>query len=221
MGHIARAPHAIVFSDFDGTITQEETFSQLMREFAPEAAKQMIPRLLSGEITLREGVPAVLETISSSTFPSMERRMREAPLRPGFEEFLNTLEHLGIPLVVLSGSIEPLVLATLHPYRNRIERIVAAKVDLSGPFLKITSPYADHDELVFKPGVIQSFNPPQKIIVGDSVTDFSMARMGNLVFARSLLAKKLEEEGRKYIPFETFFEISNYLKLHQKNPREQ
>ena len=221
MGDLAHAPRAIIFSDFDGTITQEETFSLLMREFAPEASSRMIPRLLSGEVILREGVPAVLETIPSSAFPAMERRMREAPLRPGFEEFLNTLEHLGIPLVVLSGSIEPLVNARLAPYRSRIERIVAAKVDLSGPFLKVTSPYADHDELVYKPGILYSFDVPTRIVVGDSVTDFSMARMGSLVFARSILAKKLDEERRKYIPFETFFEISNYLELHEKGLRNQ
>ncbi len=221
MGNLAHAPRAIIFSDFDGTITQEETFSLLMREFAPEASNRMIPRLLSGEITLREGVPAVLETIPSSAFPAMEQRMREAPLRPGFEEFLNTLDHLGIPLVVLSGSIEPLVNARLHSYRSRIERIVAAKVDLSGPFLKVTSPYAAHDELVYKPGILHSFDVPTRIVVGDSVTDFSMARLGSLVFARSLLAKKLDEEGRTYIPFETFFEISNYLELHQKSLRDQ
>ncbi len=217
MGTLNHPPRAVVFSDFDGTITKEETFSLLMREFAPEASRQMIPRLLSGEVTLRDGVPAVLETISSSVFPTMEDRMREAPVRPGFEEFLSTLDRLGIPLVVLSGSIEPLLMATLHPYRDRIERIIAAKVDLAGPFLKVSSPYADRDELVYKPGVLQSFGSATKIVVGDSVTDFSMARMGDLVFARSILAEKLEEEGRKYIKFESFFEISNYIELHKKD----
>ncbi len=220
MGNMNTSPPAVVFSDFDGTITQEETFSLLMREFAPEASERMVPRLLSGEVTLRDGVPAVLETISSSVFPAMEKRMEEAPLRAGFEEFLNTLDRLGIPLVVLSGSIEPLIMAALRPYRNRIARIVAAKVDLSGPFLKITSPYADGDELVYKPGILLSFDVPTRIVVGDSVTDFSMARMGDIVFARSLLARKLQEEGRDYRPFETFFEISNYLELNKKTLKE-
>ena len=220
MGNINPHRHAVVFSDFDGTITQEETFSLLMREFAPEASRAMIPRLLSGEVTLREGVPAVLETISSSAFSAMEDRMKEAPLRPGFVEFLNTLDRLGIPMVVISGSIEPLLMAALTPYKSRIERIVAAKVDLSGPFLRVTSPYADHDELVYKPGILQSFSSATKIVVGDSVTDFSMARMGDIVFARSLLAKKLDEEGRHYIAFDTFFEISNYLDINKRNLQE-
>ena len=61
MGDLAHAPRAIIFSDFDGTITQEETFSLLMREFAPEASSRMIPRLLSGEVTLRVMVPSKSE----------------------------------------------------------------------------------------------------------------------------------------------------------------
>jgi 2-hydroxy-3-keto-5-methylthiopentenyl-1-phosphate phosphatase len=217
MGNMRTDFETVIFSDFDGTITEEETFSLLMREFAPEASARMVPRLLSGEITLREGVPAVLETIPSALFPAMEERMRNARLREGFEPFLDTLSRRGIPLVVLSGSLELLVMATLAPYRDRILRVVSAEVDLSGEFLRVSSPYADRDELVYKPGILEEYGTARKIVIGDSVTDFSMARAGNLVFARSVLARKLDEESREYIKFETFFEISNFIESYLKN----
>jgi 2-hydroxy-3-keto-5-methylthiopentenyl-1-phosphate phosphatase len=206
----------MIFSDFDGTITEQETFSLLMKEFAPEASRSLIPRLLSREITLREGVPAILETIESSRYPEMVARMTQAPLRPGFLEFLDLLEKLDIPLVVLSGSLEGLVMARLKPYINRISRVVAARADTTGPFLKIISDYADRDELVYKPGVLAKYPDKLKIAIGDSVTDISMAKSASLVFARSLLAERMKKNSWPFEPFESFFDISRFIETMQK-----
>ena len=217
MGDVNTSSRAVVFSDFDGTITQEETFSLLMKTFAPEASALMIPRLLSGEITLREGVPAVVETIPSSRFPDMLEFMKKAKLRPGFESFLEKLAKRSIPFIVLSGSLEPLVMATLAPFQSLIHRVVAAAVDSQGPFLHVSSPHARHDELVYKPGILSEYPGSKKIVIGDSVTDYSMARAGDIVFARSLLAQDLVKSAIPYHKFETFFDISNNIdKIQEK-----
>lgn len=211
----------MIFSDFDGTITEQETFSMLMKEFAPEASRLIIPRLLSREMTLREGVPAILETIESSRYPQMLDRMAETPIRPGFAEFLELLSDYGIPLVILSGSIEDLVMARLDPFRHRIARVVAARADTTGPFLKITSDFADRDELVYKPGILKEYVDPVKIAIGDSVTDITMAKEATLTFARSLLAEILEKENRPFEPFRSFFDISKFLDNYLKKQRLQ
>lgn len=207
----------VLFSDFDGTITEQETFSLLMKEFAPEASRRIVPRLLSGETTLREGVPAILETIPSERFPEMVARMRTMDLRPGFPEFLDFLEQHAIPLVVLSGSLVELVMARLAPYRTRISRVVAAHAETDRPLLRIHSETAGGDELVHKAAVMREYGEALKIAIGDSVTDLTMAREADLVFARSLLARRLSNENRPHVSFETFFDISNYLELFLKN----
>ena len=207
----------MIFSDFDGTITEQETFSMLMKEFAPEAYQRLLPRLLAREISLREGVPAVIETIESSSYPQMIERMAEAPLRPGFPEFLDLLEEYGVPLVVLSGSLEDLVKARLAPFSHRIHRIVAAKADTTGPFLRISSDLADRDELVYKPGVMKRWSDPVKIAIGDSVTDIAMSKNATMVFARNLLRETLEWEQRPFHAFESFFDISRFLENKWKH----
>ena len=201
----------MIFSDFDGTITEEETFSMLMKEFAPEASRRLIPRLLAREVTLREGVPAVLETIGSDRFPQMIARMAQVPLRAGFPEFLDVLDRYRIPLVILSGSLTELVMAPLSPYLHRIHRIVAATADTSGPTLRIHSSFADQDELVYKPGIMNEYGDLKKIAIGDSVTDFSMAKNATTVFARSHLGEYLAKEGRPFYKFSSFFDISRIL----------
>ena len=209
----------VLFSDFDGTITEQETFSLLMREFAPEASRRIVPRLLSGETTLREGVPAILETIPSERFPEMIDRMRTMSLRPGFPEFLDFLERHAIPLVVLSGSLVELVIARLAPYRTRIARVVAAHADTDAPFLRIRSETAGGDELVHKAAVMREYGEALKIAIGDSVTDLTMAREADLVFARSILAERLSKENHPHVRYDTFFDISNYLdSFLKRNP---
>ncbi len=209
--------NTIVFSDFDGTITEQETFSLLMQEFAPDASRAIIPKLLSGEIPLRDGVPAILETISSDRFADMQERMRLAPLRPGFPEFLDLLDRYKVPLIVLSGSLEDLVLARLAPFRTRVFRVIAAQADTSGPFLQISSDSAGEDELVYKPGILKEYPEARKIAIGDSVTDLAMARMADQVFARSILADRLSKEGRPFTKFDTFFDISRNIEIILKS----
>ena len=209
----------MIFSDFDGTITEQETFSMLMKEFAPEAYRKVLPRLLAGEVSLREGVLAVIETIESFRYPQMIEKMAEAPLRAGFPEFLDLLEEYGVPLVVISGSLEDLIKARLAPFSHRIFRIVAARADTTGPFLRISSDLADRDELVYKPGVMKTWSDPVKIAIGDSVSDIAMSRNATMVFGRSLLRETLEREQRPFYPFEYFFDISRFLEKKWKEDR--
>ena len=209
----------VLFSDFDGTITEQETFSLLMKEFAPEASRQIVPRLLSGETTLRDGVPAILETIPSARFPEMVNRMRSMALRPGFPEFLDLLERHSIPLVVLSGSLVELVMARLAPYASKISRVVAAHAETDGTFLRIYSETAGGSELVHKAAVMREYEEVLKIAIGDSVTDLTMAREADLVFARSILAERMKTENRPFVPYGTFFDISNYLEIFLKGTR--
>ena len=57
--------HRIVFCDFDGTITAVETFVAMFKEFAPDVSAAVLPQLYNRQITLRQGVRQILESILS------------------------------------------------------------------------------------------------------------------------------------------------------------
>lgn len=59
----------IVFCDFDGTITAEETFVAMLDRFTPEVSARILPELYTKRLTLREGVRQMLESIPSSSYP--------------------------------------------------------------------------------------------------------------------------------------------------------
>jgi 2-hydroxy-3-keto-5-methylthiopentenyl-1-phosphate phosphatase len=67
----------IVFCDFDGTITAQETFVAVLKEFAPELATELIPQMYALKVTLREGVRKILESIPSSRLPALNQSVMD------------------------------------------------------------------------------------------------------------------------------------------------
>ena len=61
--------------------------------------------------------------------------------------------------------------------------------------------------------IMSKYSGVETIAIGDSVTDITMARRADLVFARDRLIDYLQSENQPYIPWDNFFEIREYLLL--------
>lgn len=99
----------IVLYDFDGTITAVETFVAMFKEFAPDVSAQLLPQMYTRQLTLRQGVRQILESIPSHCYPDILECTRSQPIRPGFIELLDFLETHQVPLVVVSGGLQGMV----------------------------------------------------------------------------------------------------------------
>ena len=98
----ARA-NPVVFCDFDGTIADEEAFVAVLYHFAPKLAAELVPGMQQRRITLREGVPPILESIPSARYPEILEFMKGRKIRAGFGDLLDFLEKEGVPLVIGVG----------------------------------------------------------------------------------------------------------------------
>jgi 2-hydroxy-3-keto-5-methylthiopentenyl-1-phosphate phosphatase len=212
---------AIVFCDFDGTITTVDTFGDALGKFAPALGAEILPKLYRREITLREGVRKILESIPSEQFPAFVDEVNDKPTRPGFSEFLQFLGDRQVPCVVISGGLVAMVERVLarigsdgKPHRHWIESIAAITIDTEDEYLTIVSPFEGGTELVEKVQVMGKYQYQQAIAIGDSLTDINMALKADLVFARKHLQEYLDQEGKSYIPWETFDDIRQYLETH-------
>lgn len=202
----------ILFCDFDGTITAKESLEAVFTTFAPGKWEPVKRKLMAGQLTVREGVREIMETIPSARYPEMCAFVADIPIRDGLEDFLDFIDARHIPFVVLSGGFRGMVEARLGPLIARVHRIFAADVDDSGPFLKVTSAHESDTELVAKAEVMALFSAREKIAVGDGITDFNMARHADLVFARDTLARFLDQSGIAYHPWTDFFDLMIRLK---------
>ncbi len=206
-----------VFCDFDGTITSEESMEGVFKRFTPELFQPVKDKMLALEITLREGVRQLLESIPSNRYPDILEYVRQVPIRPGFEQMLDFLDEQGVPFVIVSGGLRGMVHERLGDLVGRVHKIFALDVDVSGENIRIKSDFEGDMELVAKAEVINLFDAGQRIIIGDGATDINMAQQGSLVFARDSLAFFLNHMGVAFTEWTDFFDILHALKSFWKN----
>ena len=210
----------IVFCDFDGTITAEETFVGMLKRFAAESYDATENLLIEGKITLGEAVRRLVESIPSKSYPQVLDYIKDKPIRHGFLELLDFLYFHGVPLMVVSGGLigsvsvklAPLVRLSDEPLVSvDIHTIYAADVDAGGDFLKVHSDYESATELVAKTRVMSLYRCEQSIVIGDGITDLNIAMTADLVFARDRLCGYLTEKGSPFIRWKDFFDVCNHL----------
>jgi len=201
----------VVFCDFDGTITVEETFVAVFQRFAPEISAQLLPKMYSRELPLRQGVRQILESLPASTYQEIIKFSKGKEIRHGLVELLDFLEAKQVPFVVVSGGLKGIVEVVLGELKPRVAAIYAVDVDTSGENLRLISEYEGEIELVDKKKVMSRYTIEGAIAIGDSLTDLNMALAAPLVFARDRLSKYLEEQQKPYIPWQDFLEIRDYL----------
>ena len=203
----------VVFCDFDGTITTQDTFISVLEKFAPETASQFLPAIFRREITLKEGIGKTLGAIPARNYPAMIEFMAQQPVRPGLKEFIEFLNRHKIPFVVISGGLTSMVQAVLEHQQliQGVTAIYAGKVDVSGEFLQPYSAISSNTEFVAKEIAMNNYPADLKIAIGDSVTDINMSLAADLVFARDRLRQYLDTEHKSYLEWSDFFEIRNYL----------
>ncbi|KPQ38791.1 MAG: 2-hydroxy-3-keto-5-methylthiopentenyl-1-phosphate phosphatase MtnX [Phormidium sp. OSCR] len=205
----------VVFCDFDGTITLEDTFISTVERFAPEAASRVLPQIYDLSLSLQEGVHQMLEAIPAACYPDILQLAATYTIRPGFVELLDFLDEQNVPLVVVSGGIQGVVEAVLGELRQRLRGIHAVQLHCQGTYCSPYSEFEGEGEMVNKLAVIEHYlehdGEPDWILIGDSVTDLNAALVAPRVFARDRLCRYLTQRGVSYEPFETFTQVRDRL----------
>jgi len=202
----------ILFIDFDGTITAEETLEGAMRLCVdPAAYAEKEKEMLAGKTTLAEAVRYAFSQIPSSRLEDIKAYVRGVPVRPGFGELLQLAKERGIPAVVISGGLRPCVEEKLAPWRELLLDVYSVALDCSGETMRLVSDYGGDGEILSKVQVMGRYEYRRAICIGDSYTDIKMARASQTVFARDTLAKTLEKLGVPYTPWSDFFDVARAI----------
>lgn len=199
-----------IFCDFDGTITTVETFVGMCKTFAPHLFDEIGKKMWMKELTIREGVKQLLESLPSSLYPNMLAYIDDKEIRSGFPEFLDFCHSNAIPVVIISGGLYDSVVRKLGNLKDKVSAIYAAKIDASGEYLRVFSEYEHEGELVAKAKIMNNYRTQYKIAIGDGPTDIEMAKYADIVFARGLL-KKFLTENKEFYDWGDFFDVMNTL----------
>lgn len=201
----------IVFCDFDGTITQQDTFFRVFQTFIPDVAATICPAIGRGDISLRVGLEQLISHLRTADVERITALISAQPLRPGFEAFLEYLSTNKIAFIVVSSGLRFAIEKRLAPYRPLIHSIHALDVDLSSPFMRAVISHNDAGEAVKKADVLIRHPASTRIVIGDSISDYTMAMQADYLFARDRLFDFAIRNDLTAEYFDDFYDILQKL----------
>jgi len=221
----------IVFTDFDGTITTEDSNDHITDHlgYGRERRREQNLAVLEAKVGFRDSFREMIESASAkhSFDECRETVKKNIKLDPGFKDFLEWARSANVPVIIVSSGMVTIIRAILenligNEEADRME-IVDNEVDTSkgsGPgewTIKYRHPESgfghDKDRCI---APYRALSPrPTIFFCGDGVSDLSAARSADCLFVKlkegtgNDLAKHCESEGIKHIKFHSFHEVKN------------
>lgn len=205
----------IVFCDFDGTITVNDNIIAIIKHFNPPGWERIAEQTIATELSIRSGVGQLFRLLPSSMRREVvDFGVSNARIRDGFAEFLDYCKKREIEFYVTSGGIDFFVYPILERFDIPRDRIYCNGSDFSGERIEIVWPHpcdgqCGNDCGMCKTTIMRRFPREryERIVIGDSVTDFEGAKLADAVYSRSHLTTKCRELGLPYTEYETFHDI--------------
>jgi 2,3-diketo-5-methylthio-1-phosphopentane phosphatase len=203
-----------VFVDFDGTITDVDTFDALVRAVAGDAAWNAIDGpLLAGKMTLREALArqaAAVRLTRAETLAFMETHAR---VDPAFGPFVAAVRAHGGAVRVVSSGIATVIHDALARAGVEVE-VIANDVDFApGGWTMsfVDSSDNGHDKAMEVRAA--RARGSQTVYIGDGISDFAAALEADERFAKKgrALEAYCRARGVECVPFESFTEIERRL----------
>lgn len=202
----------IVFCDFDGTISEDNTLVYVLYKYARNFDPEMERRLVKKELTLSEGIRYFMEHIPSCFYDEIAEYSAAIVPRAGLRELLEFLKGRGIDFVIISGGMAFMARQALRDYGDLISDIRAVEVDTAGEYFAIDAQYDDGYELVAKRRIAREYGDCRQICIGDGDTDFELVKDADVIFACGELAEHLTKQEIAFYRFEDFLDILRVLK---------
>ncbi|WP_049867253.1 2-hydroxy-3-keto-5-methylthiopentenyl-1-phosphate phosphatase [Paenibacillus sp. D9] len=219
----ARRP--VIFCDFDGTITENDNIIAIIRRFNPEGWEQIAQDTIDQRKSIKQGVGEMFRLLPAALKDEViDYSISNAVIRAGFQELLDYCKGENIEFFVTSGGIDFFVYPLLSRFGIPEDHIYCNSSDFSGENIEILWPHSCDEECpngqcgMCKTAVIRRFaaDKHDRILIGDSVTDFEGAKLADLVFSRSHLTTKCRELGLPHVEFTTFHDVVASLKERQQ-----
>ncbi|KAK4544909.1 hypothetical protein LTR36_003814 [Oleoguttula mirabilis] len=220
-------PKFIFFTDFDGTITLQDS-NDFMTDnigFGGEKRRQGNKDVLGNKETFRESFRKMMDSVKTPYPECIDYLVKNIKLDPYFNEYFQWALKNKIPTVILSSGMEPVIRAILKNLvgpdhdkldiiSNHVEAREGKSIDQEGGW-KIKyhdeSDFGHDKSLTIRPyGNLPADQRPTLFYAGDGVSDLSAARETDLLFAKKGhdLIKYCVTEN---IPFTVFEDWSSIL----------
>lgn len=218
------SPKVILFTDFDGTITKQDSNDFLVDNYGMgrEKRREGNKKVISGDLTFRKLFAEMLDSVHLPFQECIDLLLKNIDLDSGFNDFYSWALENDIPVIVLSSGMEPIIRALLTKLvgeKAKGIQIIANQVKLEDNGKKWEIVYRDGSDFGHdKSSTIKKYLTPGRPILlyaGDGISDVSAAKETDLLFAKSGqdLITYCNENKIPYTEFDTYKTIHDHIKL--------
>ena len=206
-----------VLSDFDGTVTLNDTFENIAEKFAQGDWRAVDDQYVKGEITLEECLRrqgAMVRVSKSQILHELDHVTR---FRPGFDNLTDYCMRNRYPLVLVSAGLDFVIKHFLlrENWSDKVE-LFAAAAKCSPTGIKFDFPQLkDNRSINFKDDTVRYYKTKADTVayVGDGRWDLHALRNADLRFAikNSELAELCKEQEIQATTVADFTEVVTFL----------
>ncbi|MBV8602887.1 MAG: HAD-IB family phosphatase [Candidatus Eremiobacteraeota bacterium] len=204
-----------IFVDFDGTVTDVDTFDVLVRRAGGDELWTAIEDAFHRrEITLREALEreaAFVKLDREAGFRAWDQATR---IEPDFAEFVRTQRSRGATITIVSAGIATLIHRALARLGLSDLPVVANDVDFDPGGWRFRF-RDDSPDGLYKERYVQAARErgARTAYLGDGISDYRAIHDADRRFAKRgrALERYLERLGLEFTPFSTFAEVSAVL----------
>ncbi len=211
----------IIFSDFDGTITQVDVTDLVLTQLAHPSWREVEQEWARGQIGSRECLERQMALVDAS-LAEFNALVDSVPVDRNFGKFYKFAQRHSLPFYVVSDGFDLVIRRVLKnagmngPLYNG-KHLFSSALKVRGRRMEPSFPYAgppcEHDCATCKAEIIRRTrdNGNPIVFIGDGLSDRFAAQAADIVFAKRQLLTFCRENDIACTPFETFAEIEAKL----------
>ncbi|TVQ79912.1 MAG: hypothetical protein EA369_03960 [Bradymonadales bacterium] len=199
-----------VFSDFDGTISQQDSLKLLFQEALGSSWLSLEGQIESSEISEREAVKEAVKRMYWTWPETQSWLLENISIDPGFASFYETLTSEGVSFVILSGGFQNFIEALFEREGLKIPSIRANRLEWQGrkwKLLEVQGPRLCDRFSHCKCVSLMQLKSGRSLYIGDGYTDFCPVEKMDFVLAKSKLKSYCEDQKIPYFGFSDFYDV--------------
>lgn len=216
------ATKAVLFLDFDGTITSRDAIDLILMAYADKRWLVFEEEWRLGRMGSRDCLHAQMALVRASR-QQLDALLDRIGIDEGFVGLLETCAASRILAHIISDGFDYCIRRILSRAGNRLAslmrgvRVCASHLEPEGHLWRTEFPFfhqaCAHGCATCKPAVMRLLNRQcaPAIFVGDGLSDRYAAASADIVFAKNELAVYCHENSIEHIPYNNLGEVANHM----------
>ncbi|CAO3694814.1 unnamed protein product [Umbelopsis ramanniana] len=212
-----------VYSDFDGTISLQDTGCLLIdhpRCLGFKRRRELDHLIMNKDVSFRDGLEEMWAAVTLTWEEAWKDHLEAVKVDPGFSSFYDYCKSVGVPVKIVSSGIYPVIEQIMENFigdRAKEIEIISNGGGVDGRKWNIQwrddTSFGHDKSLTLKQA--RKAATPETIFVfcGDGVSDISAAQHADILFARHGrdLETWCQKENVPFLGFDTFSEVEEIV----------